>query len=331
MRIPKDICFDDYISLVGSLEAQEIHSAGHWRDRLIERSKGAKIWGDRMVWPKTHELIRLRESELSIWTGMNGHLKSMLCGQVMLWLAKNSKVAIASLEMKPEETLWRMCLQAAGTRSGDAPAESFINQFADFADENILIYDQLDNVETEKILGFVHYCGKELGCKHIVLDSLAKCGVNQGGADANARETDFINRLQWAAKTLKVHIHLICHVRKPQTGGEEWRPTKFDVKGSSTISDMADNLFIVWKNKKRFDLKELQSQGHELDEKQIKYLEDNRDLLLTVAKQRHGAWEGTFAFYFQNSLQFTSHEGQSMQFNFEKDEINVDDDSDMLF
>ena len=91
MRIPKDVNFDEYISLVGSMEAQEVHSAGHWRDRLIERSKGAKIWGDRMAWPKTHELIRLRESELSIWTGMNGHLKSMLCGQVMLWLLEKTK------------------------------------------------------------------------------------------------------------------------------------------------------------------------------------------------------------------------------------------------
>ena len=90
MRIPKDVNFDDYISLVGSMEAQEIHSGSHWKSQIIERSKGPKIWGDKMPWPKTHELIRLREGELSIWAGMSGSFKSMLCGQVMLWLAKST-------------------------------------------------------------------------------------------------------------------------------------------------------------------------------------------------------------------------------------------------
>lgn len=98
----------------------------------------------------------------------------MLLGQVMTWLAKQRKIEIASLEMYPEETLFRVCCQA-GTVS--EPSELFANTFIDWSDEWVLIYDQLDKVMAEKILGFIHYCAKELDCFHIVIDSLTKCGI----------------------------------------------------------------------------------------------------------------------------------------------------------
>lgn len=299
MKIPPNVNLKDYIQIVGEAESQEIHTAGYWREQLLERADGIKVTGDKLPWAKIQENFRLRPSEITIWGGMNGHRKSMVLGMIALSLARQGqKVAIASLEMKPEETLWRMCLQASGGRSAN-PSKDFIQSFTDFADEYILIYDQLDSVPTEKVLGFANYCGSELGVSHIMIDSLAKCGI---GVENREGEADFINNLAWSAKHLGTHIHLVSHVRKPQSSGEEYVPNKFDVKGTSALVDLADNLVIVWTDKKRERLKQLDS----LDEKQKEYFDNSFDQKLVVAKQRHGFWEGTIGLYSHQSLQFTA-------------------------
>lgn len=300
MQIPHGVDFNKFIKLVGEMEAQEIHSAGHWKQELIERSYGETITGDCLPWAKTFPLFRLRPGELTLWGGMNGHRKSMLLGQVMLNLLETHKVAIASLEMKPTETLWRMCLQAAGTGN---PPKQFVERFSDYADKNLLVYDQLDTVKSDKILGFVHYCASVMKCTHIVIDSLTKCGL--GTADRD-KEADFIDRLQWAAKSLNCHIHLVCHVRKPDNRGEDYKPNKFDVRGAGQLVDLCDNLVIVWKDKKRESMK-----GVNLDLKNQEYFDKHSDQVLLIEKQRHGAWEGNINLYFHGpSLQFTSEENR---------------------
>ena len=319
MKIPEGLELDKYIELTSMMEAQQIKPAGHWRDDVIERSKGQKIWGAILPWGKTIDTFRLRQGELTIVAGANGAKKSMIVGQICLHLAKHSKVCIASLEMQPTETLWRMCLQAAGARSGE-PSEEFINQFTDFADKNIVIYDQLDTVETARILAAVHYCAKELGIKFMVIDSLTKCGIK---FDDRNGETDFINRLQHACKTLGIHVMLIAHLRKPQQAGEDYIGDKHDIRGASTISDLADNVLVIASNQKRNRLKEI-AKLVELDEKQQEYLEKSYDQYIVVAKQRHGAWEGKYNFYFHNnSLQLTEQEDRPKRFYFDD---TVDED-----
>lgn len=300
MKIPDNVDFAEYIELVGELEAQEIHTAGHWREKVLARAGGFKLSGDTMPWSKTDSHVRLREGELSIWAGINGHRKSMFLGQVMVHLAKTQKVAIASLEMHPEETLFRMCCQSAGVVN---PSEEYIGKWIDWADERIVVYDQLDKVAGEKILGFTHYCAKVLGCKHIVIDSLTKCGI---ASDDRNGEKDIIDRLQWAAKTLKCHVHLVAHVRKPHSAGEEHVPSKFDVRGASELVDLCDNCFLLWKDKKREEILRNRGLGFEPDVKAMQYLEDSADQKLIVSKQRHGAFEGTFKFWVHDSMQFMS-------------------------
>lgn len=322
MRIPEGLELDQYIELTSAMEAQQVHKAGRWRDEVVERSKGEKIWGSKLPWPKTWDTFRLREGELTIVAGANGAKKSMIIGQVCLHLAKHSKVCIASLEMKPSETLWRMCLQSAGAKDGN-PSEKFIGEFSDFMNENVVVYDQLDTVSTPRILAVVHYCAKELGVKYMVIDSLTKCGI---GFDDRNGETDFINRLQHACKTLGIHVMLIAHLRKPPQAGDDYVGDKHDIRGASTISDLADNVLIIASNQKRQKLKEL-AKVMELDEKQQEYLEKSYDQKVIVGKQRHGSWEGTYNFYFHsNSLQLTEREGKPTHFFF-----NTGVDEDILF
>jgi twinkle protein len=142
-----------------------------------------------------------------------------------------------------------------------------------------------------------------------VIDSLAKAGIS---VEDRQGETEFINRLAWAAKHLNCHIHLVAHIRKPQSGMEHKPATKYEVKGSSTLVDLVDNVIVVHMDKKRDQLKHLP----DLTEDQRDYFDSHHDMLLCIQKQRHGAFEGTFAFYNHPSLQMTTREGMALPFDF---------------
>jgi len=297
MIIPSGIDFKDYLEMQGLLEGQEVHWGNHWADALVDRiNNGIEVFGDKLPWSKTHNTFRLRPGELTIWAGINGHRKSMIVGQVMLSLAKTMRVCIASLEMSPESTLARMCQQAAGCY----PSGEYARSFAYWSEERVCIYDQLDTVEATRILGVVHYAAKELNCSHIVIDSLMKCGLNE---EDYAAEKKFVDRLQWAAKNYKVHIHLICHMRKGVS--EDRIPNKFDIKGTGGITDLADNVVVCWKNKIKEQALFKQKNGIQISQVEAESLE-RPDQYMVVEKQRHGEWEGSYQLWFnENSLQFT--------------------------
>lgn len=316
--IVKNIDFAAYAEKMASQEGGKIHTPSFWLEDIAESMQldGAQV-GEKMPWSKTHDFVRFRPGELSLWAGMNAHRKSMLLGWVMCHLANESNIGIASLEMKPSETLLRMVRQCAGTVR---PTEEQVKEFINWGDDRFFIYDELDRVQSNRIIGFIYYCAKVLNCKHIVIDSLTKCGIAQGDG---AAEKVFIDRLQWAAKALNTHIHLVCHVRKPNNSGEEYIPNKFDIRGVGELTDLADNLFITWKNKKReallFERDQHGPDGMAPDK--LEYLQKSTDQKLIVAKQRHGAWEGTFNLYFHNgSIQFVSKENQLMPFTYNKAE-----------
>ena len=304
------IDFSQWVDIVGELEAQEIHSAGSFTADVLAKADGLEDDGDTLMWSKSHDKFKLRRGEVSIWGGYNGSRKSMFLGFVMLAQAiqHERRVAIASLEMKPAETLYRMAKQASGV---EAPSREFVSRFMAWADKYIYIYDQLDVVATEKLHGFINYCVKELHIDHIVIDSLAKAGI---GFENRVGEEQFINRLAFQAKHLGCHIHLVAHARKPMSDQSDDRPpTKYSIRGASSLVDMVDNVIILHSSKKREAMKLLPV----LDDKQQEWFNKNHDFLMLVEKQRHGSFEGIIGLYTHPSLQFTSKEGRPHPLNFE--------------
>jgi twinkle protein len=87
-----------------------------------------------------------------------------------------------------------------------------------------------------------------------------------------------------------------------KSGDDSHRPGKWDIRGASEITDLADNVFICWKNIPKEKAQEQIEFGNpNADTSKL----DEADQYLTVAKQRHGEWEGAFQFWFDNpTLQF---------------------------
>lgn len=280
---------NDFIQFCGRQESQFLARPSDFRAEIRDRFAGVGgTDGDLLPWGKTHELVAMRPGEVSLWAGINGHGKSLLLSQVIAWILGHTSALVASLEMRPAATLHRMLRQCAGCEN---VSEGYQGRWLDWTDNRLWIYDQLDSVAPERILGMIHYAASELKIRHIVIDSLMKCGINGRSDAVLAGQKDFMDRLCWAAKTHNCHLHLVHHMRKGEK--ESKIPDKFDVKGAGELVDMADNLFIVHRNKK----KELETQmGEEVDDSEP-------DCTLSVAKQRHGEWEGRIALYYHAASQ----------------------------
>lgn len=281
---------EDFEQFIGVQESQFMAPPSHFKDETLERfkSKASGLYGDKLPWKKTHEQIRLRPGEVSLWPGVNGHGKSLATDMVVSWLICGTKCLIASMEMKPAATLERMLRQCSG---GDMPGAKFADWWFEWTDGRLWLYDQTDTVAPDRIVGMVHYAAKELEVKHVVIDSLMKCGI-RGQSDAQyAGQRDFVDRLAWKAKALNCHIHLVHHMRKGEK--ESIRPDKFDIKGAGEIADMVDNIFIVHRNKRKEAALE--------KKEQVDHYEP--DTTITCAKQRNGEWEGTVNLYWHGPSQ----------------------------
>lgn len=286
MRVIDDqIDFDAYLQ--GPDESASVRPASDWLDDVIRSfEQPATQTGAMLPWPKTNEIIRLRRGELSIWPGMSGHGKSMLIGQVVLGLlTQGEKVCIASMEMKPSATMHRMARQAFGTNQ---PMRRDIQDLHTWTDGKLWLYDQQGQVSPERILAVGRYCHEQLGITHLVIDNLLSCGIAEDGYDA---QKQFVLALATHAHDSTQAVHLLAHSRK---GKDELTPPgKFDVRGSASITDLADNVFSVWRNR-----------GKELAQEQGDRSKDNEaDALLTVCKCRHGEWEGRVQLWFDKRSQ----------------------------
>lgn len=282
----------DLLEFAGLQESQYMEPTVTFVDEVKERFEhGIEQFGESLPWSKTQDKIRIRPGEVSLWAGVNGHGKSLVLGQVLLFMPHTQKILVASLEMKPAATLERMVRQAVGAPK---PTNEFIDRFMRQTD-NMFIYDQIDTVEPNRILGLVHYAAQEFGINQIMIDSLVKCGIPP---DDYAKQKEFVDRLCWAAKTHNIHIHLVHHMRK---GNKETdKPDKFDIKGAGEITDLVDNVLIVHRNKK----KEGKIEAGTSDPEKL-YLEP--DETIAVSKQRHGEWEGSINLYFHKpSTRFIS-------------------------
>jgi twinkle protein len=293
---------------------QKVKSAKLYVQALIDRINSPfRTKQNYMPWGKTHSLIQFRPGEVTVWGGANGQGKSLVTGQVALSLcAQDQKVCIASFEMKPTKTLERMGRQWTKCNPSDPlvlgdPSErramiDLMEQFRDWTDNKLWLYDQQGTVQWKQVCAVVRYCAKELGITQIFIDSLMKCVA--GEDDYNGQKA-FVDELCAIARDHDIHVHLIHHIKKPPT--DDAKPSKYDFKGTGAITDQPDNVIAVWRNK----AKERNRQAGKM------VSETEPDALLIVDKQRNGeGWEGNIGLWYdKQSQQFVkSHAAAAMDF-----------------
>lgn len=276
--IPDDIDFSAYEEATEA--KRRIVPASAFVDEVLELTSDSnpKIHGAVLPWGKTHHAIRFTPGGVTLWTGYNGHGKSLLLGQAAVSLiAQGERVLIISPEMLPAKLMLRMVKQAAGTGT---PSDDYIRRFHVWSDRGLFLYNQLGMIPAKRVCAVARYFADQLRGTHVVIDSLLKCSIAQD--DFNAQHA-FVNELTSVARDTGMHIHLVAHSRKTASG-DNGSPSRFDVRGSGTITDQVDCVLTVWRNKKAEALAAPNP--------------DEPSTFLICDKNRHHGWEGRFAFWY---------------------------------
>ena len=295
---PREIDVEKYIK--ANDITHQVHEPWVYFEQMIskfdtpEQSKNSC----NLCWTSAQKSFQFRPGEVTLYAGTNGSGKSLVTGQIALGLIKQSqKVCIASFEMKPIRTLERMLRQFSGVNFQNPlmpikkrEFEIIVDRFMEFSDDNLWLYDQQGTTTGQRVIAMARYVVLELGVTHIFIDNLMKCVAAE---DAYNDQKYFVDELCALARDHNVHVHLVHHIRKQSN--EENMPSKNDVKGTGAIADQVDNVFLVYRNKKKEH--DIQS-GKEVDPK-------TPDMVLMCEKQRNGEFEGWFPmWYHRDSQQF---------------------------
>lgn len=256
---------------------------------------GEEVSGTPLPWYKVKHLLGLRHGEISIWAGINGHGKSQVMGHIVVdSIARGERWCVASMEFKPRKLLARMYRQASARSqpSLSSDGEALLEYFAD----RLWMFDVQGTAKADRILEVFGYAYRRYGVRQFLIDSLAKCGF---GEDAYNEQKAFVDSLSDFARNNDVHVHLVCHSRKRDD--ETKQPDKFDIKGTGALTDMVDNVFIIWRNK----AKEKKIQEAVTDQSREHARSEEPDAIVACCKQRNAEWEGRIKLWFDPaSLQY---------------------------
>ena len=240
--------FKEAVKTAKSQDPEELKSAMDFMNRV--RSMFWPAQGEAtfplLQLDQRFEWFEFRPGELTVWTGYNGHGKSLLLSQVQLGLMQQGeKFVIFSGEMTPEYLLKRMVKQATGI---DRPTLGYIDAVGQWLMDRCFIYNQVGSATVKRLLEVFAYANKRYGVRHFVIDSLMMTDVPEDGAGAITAQKEAIRSMCDFAKRNGCHVHLVAHPRKGKD--ESSGPGKMDVAGSSKITDGADNVFTVWRAQK---------------------------------------------------------------------------------
>lgn len=279
-----------YLERASFFDPEELYSAREFYQDTINAFYGKEQSLFYSPWECLNHNFAFRQAELSLVNGVNGHGKTEVVGHMALEAMRQGvKTCVASLEIKPGILLKRLTRQSTCLK---LPPQLEIESAFKFYDDRLWLFGLTGTAKADRLIEIFTYAWKRYGIELFIIDSLMKCGI--GDDDYNGQKA-FVDALCDFKNKTNTHVLLVTHSRK---GDSEEKPTgKMDVKGSGSITDLTDNLFIIWRNKVREKAIQKDQQGEELDDKERKALAAPASVLM-LEKQRNGeGWEGGIQLY----------------------------------
>jgi len=235
--------------------------------------------------------LMFRHGEVSIWSGDSGAGKSQILSDCAVhWVSQDARICLSSLEMAPAMTLKRMVKQVV---CADRPPEDATRQALAWLDRGLILYELTGKASAQSLLKIFDYARAKYGCDVFIIDSLMRLGLLTD--DYNSQEAVMFELVNWSIAK-NVHVHLVAHSRK----GDQQRgaPETSDIKGAMEVGANAFNILTVWRNRK---LEETLKAGGE----EAEAVKDKPPVILNVAKQRNGDYEGKVGLWFdQQTYQY---------------------------
>jgi twinkle protein len=222
-----------------------------------------------------------REKEVTLWTGNNGSGKSTMLNWIILNILKNGGMCcIASLEMHAVKYLRWMITQFFKIQ----PSEEQIFEFLQLHGGRLLIYNSTRPTVPKELFEAFEFAAKKYGADNFFVDSLMK--IRFTSKDEYRDQKEFCSDMSDFAKEHRAHFHLVAHPRKGNN--DDRQPDKVDVSGSGHITDLVDNVIVMWrtdektKEKQNFDNMLMVKKNREfgkLGNVYFNFNEDNKNLI----------------------------------------------------
>lgn len=224
--------------------------------------------------------FRIRQREMTVWTGYSGHGKTqaLLHGMVHLAAARQNpqRVFIAPLESTAPATFEILMRQLTGLAKPFAKGDrEGLRELIAWFGHRFWIYNVQGATKFDALFEAMKYVRQRFDVRQFVLDNLMMLTMGIGSADEQTKEQDRIMQtLKDFHEGYDCHVHLVAHAKKPQDKkGEGHIPRQYDILGSSNVPNLANNVITVWRNKK----KEEQLQPYAQKAKAGEYLTTEED------------------------------------------------------
>jgi len=261
-----------------------------YRESLVEHFKGdPNAKGSGLPWDCMAGL-RIRPGEVTLVAGQNFAGKSAVLTQcISEWIREDHKVLLISPEFSPELNLARIVQQVIG-KSPAHIEEADVNAVLAFMEGKFKVYDAVGSVDIDDLMAVMYFSAEEHGTTMCAIDNLTVMKLPSG--DVNQGQGELMTSLVQTARQTGIHMHVVCHTRKPQPGEQI---SRYSIRGASQLSDLADNILMVERN----ESKERKLADIKLDEEDRVEVRLQADTRLHCLKQRHGsAWVGVGKLWF---------------------------------
>lgn len=298
------ICFRD----ADPLAPADLKSPRAFADqvRALNNPSSMTAVGLPLPWLHTYAFNKFafRPGEFTVWSGYLGSGKTTLLSYTLInsiSFNPDTVCCIASLEMPGAVTVLKMCRQITAQ---EQPTDTELETAYSWLDDKMYIYDKLGDSPMADILNVFLYARRRYNATQFVVDSMMMLGIRE---DDWSKQATIAKTLVKFARDHSCHVHLVAHPKKAKDGAQE--AESLDIKGSGTMTNVANNILIVWLNKK----KKLARADQELRGIPVPYdLEQEPDAVLTVDKNRATGWTAKIPLWFDRpSEQFLSSSGKA--------------------
>ncbi|MDH2052549.1 toprim domain-containing protein [Achromobacter marplatensis] len=227
-----------------------------------------------------------RPAEVSVWTGINGHGKSLMLMQALIPVMQaGERICVFSGELPARVQLKRLAKQITGI---DRPTVPFLRRVGEWLQDRAWVFDTVGTATVDRLLEVFRYGSRRYGITHFVIDSLMTTDVPEDGPGSMTAQKAAMRKIVAFCHETNSHVHLVAHPRKGQT--EDKAPGKLDVAGSGHITNGADNVFVVWSARK-----------------EAGYEDEKPDASLELVKDRNGeaGHRKIYLFFCREAQQFT--------------------------
>jgi twinkle protein len=311
--IPKDQILRS-IREAKTLDPPELRNASEFRAEIIERFHPVdkSHQGFLMPWLSMYDSFLFEWGATTVIAGYSSHGKSEITGQLTLdAIRQHHRCCVASFEFKSSKWIARQIRQA--TRHEQPPVE-LIDKAMEWIEPNLWAVDIYGTAKADRTLEIFEYAHRRYGVRVFVIDNFTKLGIAD---DDLAEQKRVMNAITEFAVRHDVHIILVHHLRKEETDYSAANMSKLSLKGSSSIGDLADNIFLIWRNKsKEKKLKDPKFSG--LPDEEKHEIRGAPDTIFVCEKYRNGDDEPRLPLWFDKKSHLWTEEPQAPVYQYVK-------------